>query len=702
MKHFSESLTVMGRVVEVNPGAAMFKIQCRSGDIFDAYVTTQTSFEVLRNLDGLDNDRLPNNGFNSSSPTAQGYISKYIRKGWLIAVEGIHQINGPDRRFDARTVHLLTSESSGGEDYLFEKTHWWVTQTARLADQWLDSLFGDKRTYEIDDWVQLYHTDLNIEGLPTDDNVQECAVLSRLIYGLSAAYLIVGEDRYRQAAAAAVRFQRDSFRSLSHDGAYCFWAFGRRKGKYGTELLVPSEAGDDAGSIPLYEQIYALAGLANYYRISLDWEVLEDIRRTVCSFNSFFLDEKREGDPAFQGNDGYFSHLDYATMRPDLNRNSANNLKKNWNSVGDHIPAYLVNLLLALDPEPLGGRPELQELQQIARGLLERATTLILDRFPDKDPAVPFVNERFLADWTPDHSYSWQQNRAIVGHNFKIAWNLTRAANFYLSEAERIQPQSGSPNGSGSQEQHYCDLARRCMELAERLGHSMTEIGIDQIRGGCFDALEREPYKNASGSHMPVEFTWGNTKDFWQQEQAILAYLILYGHTGNDFYLTGARETEAFWNIFFLDRDHRGMYFRVSENGLPVVHGGYEVRGGHSDASGYHCFELNYLAHIYNRAFVANTNGTDASFCLYFKPSRESGMRSLNVLPDFLPPGRVQIEEVSVNGRIRRHTDPNYFQVELAPEDLGCDVVVRFRALPVKGAGNGVASEVASMTPAHG
>jgi hypothetical protein len=124
-------------------------------------------------------------------------------------------------------------------------------------------------------------------------------------------------------------------------------------------------------------------------------------------------------------------------MRPELNKNPNNNLRKNWNSVGDHIPAYLVNLLLALDPLPIGGRDELKELQEIARDLLERVTVLILDKFPDANPDIPYVNERFYADWTPDHSYEWQQNRAIVGHNFKISWNLTRVANYYTTLERR-------------------------------------------------------------------------------------------------------------------------------------------------------------------------------------------------------------------------------------------------------------------------
>jgi hypothetical protein len=55
-------------------------------------------------------------------------------------------------------------------------------------------------------------------------------------------------------------------------------------------------------------------------------------------------------------------------------------------------------------------------------------------------------------------------------------------------------------------------------------------------------------------------------------------------------------------------------------------------------------------------------------------------MRSINVLPDFVPPGSVQIEQVVINGSPRPHSDPNYFQIELKGEDLGADVMVRFRA----------------------
>ncbi len=64
------------------------------------------------------------------------------------------------------------------------------------------------------------------------------------------------------------------------------------------------------------------------------------------------------------------------------------------------------------------------------------------------------------------------------------------------------------------------------MEVADALGQRMATKGLDPLRGGCFDAVERHP-----SNGMPVQFAWGNTKDFWQQEQGILAYLILHGNS---------------------------------------------------------------------------------------------------------------------------------------------------------------------------
>ena len=351
MKNYAQSMTVVGTVIDVRPEHASFVLRCRSGDEFEIFVGPTTSFQVVRNLDGIDRDRVRAPERVDGDGDLQYNIRKYVRQGGLIGVQGIYQEHEPNTRFDARSIHLLHSTTG---NYLFEDTHWWLTQIARLADEWLEDVFGSTRTYGVDDFARLYRTNLNIMGGETDDNVQECATLSRLIYGLSSAYLLTGTERYYLAAKAGVDYMRQSFRNLSHDGRYCFWAFGRRKLKNGEIVIVASENDDDRDSIPLYEQIYVLAGLAQFYRITLDWEVLEDIRRTVNMFNDFYLDEISK-NPEFPGHGGYFSHLDYATMRPDVPELGKNQSRKNWNSIGDHIPAYLVNLLLSLDPLPQGG-----------------------------------------------------------------------------------------------------------------------------------------------------------------------------------------------------------------------------------------------------------------------------------------------------------------------------------------------------------
>jgi hypothetical protein len=277
-----------------------------------------------------------------------------------------------------------------------------------MADRIFDHLFDARRSYSIDDFSKLYRTNLNILGQPMNETVQECAVLSRLIYDLSSAYLMTGAERYFLAARAAVNYLREAFRSLSHDGEYCFWAYGRRRnqeGERGENLIFGSQGPDDTGTIPCYEQIYALAGLAQFYRITLDWEVLEDIRRTINTFQGYFWDPTdkdlqrtgRTREPGFAGTGGYYSHLDPATMRPDTPALGDNRSQKNWNSIGDHIPAYLINLILSLDPLPQGeARETLQGLLEVCVGILEEVSSLIIAKFPD--PESDFVNERFDAN----------------------------------------------------------------------------------------------------------------------------------------------------------------------------------------------------------------------------------------------------------------------------------------------------------------
>jgi mannose/cellobiose epimerase-like protein (N-acyl-D-glucosamine 2-epimerase family) len=680
LNSFYEELTVTGSVIAIDVDKPSFSIKARSGDIFEAIVGTTTWYQMLSNLDNLGRDRVPEPEGVSREDGVRYSLQKYIQVNRPVTVNGVAYSDGERQRYEARAVHLLGSEPGA---YEFEGTQWWLSQLALMADRWLDLMFDRRRSYAIDDFSKLYRTNLNITGQPLNED-QECATLSRLIYGLSSAYLLTGQDRYYLAAKAGVAYQRQAFRSFSHDGRYCFWAYGRRRDGAGEHLVFPSQNNDDRDSVPLYEQIYALAGLAQYYRITLDWEVLEDIRRTINTFQDYYWDpdpedpsipaERRSERKGFAGTGGYYSHLDFATMRPDSPGLGDNRSQKNWNSVGDHIPAYLINLVLSLDPVPRGAaRRDLREFLKTCQGILDETSRIIATRF--EDPDSDFVNERFTENWEPIQNWRWQQNRAVVGHDLKIAWNLTRCA-FYC------QMRAKDPSFSAAERRELQQQSDTFLDFARRLANRMAEVGLDKLRGGIFDLVEREP-----SNDMPVQFAYHCTKDFWQQEQGILAYLVLHGATPNDRkYLELARECISFWNLFFLDRDRQGIFFRTTANGLPVVEGGYAQKGGHS-ISGYHAFELNYLAHLYTRAFVCTERDSDNNFCVYFKVTNSSDQSSINVLPDFFPPDLLEIQKISFNGidytDERRSSDRNNYQIRIDDVPIGSDgtleIAVEFR-----------------------
>lgn len=680
MRAYYHSTTVGGVVETVEPEANAFGLRLRTGDPLRVVATETCGFSVMTNLDSVNRDSMPppEGGPDGEAPGSLPWrVRKYVLSGSYVVVEGTQMEDDDTKLFSAEKINIVTSQP---DRVLFEETHWWLSQISQMANRWLDDLFDHRRTYTIDDFSQFYRTNLNIQGMPTDNAIQECATLARLIYGLSSAYLLTGNERYFLAAQAGVAYQREAFRQISHDGRYVFWAYGRRRHADGSvTLLVPSQSGDDFNAIPLYEQIYALAGLTQYVRITMDWEVLEDIRRTIATFQAFFHDGAGDDDrdPPFPGLGGYFSHIDPGTMRPDNVQlgPDKNQSRKNWNSIGDHIPAYLITLIQALEPSVRGeARESLDTLLETCRAILMETTDLIVEKFPDKN--CPYVNERFHADWTPDHQWGWQQNRAIVGHNLKIAWNLCRVANYY-----QLREKQHRDRGEVDTANDFQRRADRALVVARSLGNNMIDRGLDRLRPGVFDCVERDP-KNG----MPIQFTWGTHKDFWQQEQGILAYLMLHHHFPDDErYYQEAHDLIAFWNLYFLDRDRQGIFFRTDDRGMPVIQGDFANKGGHS-ISGYHAFELNFLAHLYIRSYVipAAAKGRDTTFCLYFRLRKNDGMTSLNVLPDFFPPGKLRIEEVRVNG-VKRDglvpTGANSFQILIDPTMKDAQLMVVFRAL---------------------
>lgn len=672
------STVVTGVVESVCLPDATVTLKLLTGDLLLVSVSRKTWYEVLRNVGDEGRDRVPepDEGVVETSIgkreeskdkemwDAKRALLKYLRTNVMVSIRGVASLDGENSSFSARRIVLMHSQPGC---FGWEETHWWLQQINTLFEQWMDVLFQDKREITENDFAHFYRTHVDFLGGTTANDTQECATMSRFLYGLSSSYLLTGNDRAFSAAKACAAYMINAFSTLSHDHLYCFWKFGRRLDGKSTKSLISSINEDDFGSFALYEQIYALAGLTQYYRICQDTNILFYITRTISAFEMFFRDEERPNDSCFTGKGGYFSHIDPVTMRPDSPSLNKNRMRKNWNSIGDHIPAYLVSLLLAIDPLPVsvGENDSWKKLQELCRTILDDCVDNILEHFPPEDKSL-FVNERFHADWSPDHEWGWQANRGIVGHNLKISWNLTRCSHYYeyLAEHARLD--------HSDEAKAYEVRAKRCCEIADLLGQNMEKVGVDLVRGGVFDALERVP-----GNGMPTEFTWEPTKEFWQQEQAILAYYIMYGKDEkNTRFLELARYCAAFWSLYFVDQENRKIYFRTTESGMPVVQDGFGIQGGHAIA-GYHAFELNFLAHIYIRTYVPQVGGGDDTFCITFRPYK-NGIKTLNVLPDFFRPGDLKILGVRFNGLPQPVRDEYRFQIDISSLDEGGEVVVEF------------------------
>jgi mannose/cellobiose epimerase-like protein (N-acyl-D-glucosamine 2-epimerase family) len=522
--------------------------------------------------------------------------------GQLVIVRGpVYQEAGVDR-YTAGEVILL----GDGDRYAFETPHWWIRQLHQLARFYRTAQFG---TGDVD--VAAYRTMLHRHGDKLPGGLQETDTLSRLVYGMATGYLLTGDEDLLDVAEKGAEYQRRHmrFRDAEQDVTYWYHAVVRDGDR--ERKLFGSEFGDDYHAVAAYEQIYALVGLVQTYRVTGDPALRADIESTVRLFHRFFADPSRGG---------YFSHLDPVELRPDAQSLGDNRMRKNWNSIGDHAPAYLFNLYLATgDPRHLA--------------MLEETFDLIVSHFPD--PAgVPFVRERFHADWAPDTTWRWQQDRAVVGHNLKIAWNLTRM------HAARPKPEYRA--------------------LAARLAAGLPAVGRDPLRGGWYDVVQRLPQ---GGRH---DFVWHDRKAWWQQEQAILAYLVHAGHYGavgadGTPYLRHAREAAGFYNAFFLDHDEGGVYFAVQADGTPHLTGNERYKGSHA-MSMYHAAELCYLATVYDSLLVRGE-----PLALWFRPRADADFPDgvLRVAPDVLPRGRVRLAEVSVDGRPYHDFDPQTMAIRV-------------------------------------
>jgi mannose/cellobiose epimerase-like protein (N-acyl-D-glucosamine 2-epimerase family) len=602
---FTFSDLVAGYVTGYDRDTDTFSLKTSDGRDYAVGLTENTYAEVIRNL---------GEGFNN----ATDQIRDMLVPGRYVLAYGVFYPDGPDGSVQFDVKHLIFAGRTETA-YVFERPDWWVRQIDQLGRFYVESEFGDG---EID--YRDYRTQLTITGQKQKSGRQETDTISRLVYGFASAFLLTGNDRFLEAAEKGVKYLREHMRFVDAGVDVVYWYHAIDVKEDGTEQkILASEFGDDYDALPCYEQIYALAGPIQTYRVTGDPDIYEDARRTINLFNRYYKDHGPNG--------GYYSHIDPITLDPHAESLGHNRGRKNWNSVGDHAPAYLINLWLATGE------------QQFA-DFLEYTFDTICEHFPDYEHSA-FVQEKFHDDWSKDQTWGWQQNRAVVGHNLKIAWNLMRM-------------QSLKPKDT-------------YVGLAEKIAQIIPDHGADRQRGGWYDVVERV-LKPGQKFHR---FAWHDRKAWWQQEQGILAYLILNGVLKKDDYLRFAREGTAFYNAFFLDVDSGGVYFNVLANGEPYTLGTERGKGSHSMA-GYHSFELAYLASVYTNLLIHQE-----PMDFYFRP-RPGGFKDgiLRVQPDILPQGAVRITDVWIDGHPYAAFDADALTVTL-PQGHG-DIKVRVRLTP--------------------
>ena len=599
---FTFSDLISGYVTSFDESSKLISLKTSDGRDYEAKLTANTYAKQTQNLGEGWADR-------------SGDLNKLLVPGQMVFLYGTFF---PEDKVKFEVNYIIFAGDSKDEFLYADQPGWWIQQIDQIAASYCRWQF-DAPNQPID--YKNYRTLISLTGGKQEtDYLQETDTISRMVYGMACAYMLTGKDLYLDAAEKGTEYLRDKMKFTDTDTGLIYWYHGQKVDAGGGEQkLLVSEFGDDYDCIPAYEQIYALAGPVQTYRLTGDPRILADAEKTVDLFDECFKDPEKGG---------YYSHIHAVTLSAHEEGLGRNKAKKNWNSVGDHAPAYLINLWLATGEERY-------------KKMLEDTFDTITTHFPDYDES-PFVQEKFFDDWSKDQTWGWQQNRAVVGHNLKIAWNLMR---FYSEMGKDV----------------YLDVAKKIADL-------MPKVGYDNQRFGWYDVVNRTLGENEKFHR----YAWHDRKAWWQQEQGILAYLILQGHMPTDVkYKKYSDESAAFYNAFFLDQNDGGVYFNVLANGIPFLVGTERFKGSHS-MSAYHSTELCFLSTVYIDLMIKKR-----PLDLFFKPLPNGFKdRTLRVEPDILPKGSLMISKCEIDGKVHTDFDAEGLTVKLPESDQRLQVKV--------------------------
>ena len=349
---------------------------------------------------------------------------------------------------------------------------------------------------------------------------------------MASAYLLTGEDRFLEAAEKGTEYLREHMRFYDTDEDWSTGITASRSRGDREQKLLTSEFGDDLDSIPMYEQIYALAGPIQTYRITGDPRILQRHREDDQPVRPLLSRTDDQG--------GYFSHLDPLTLDPRAE------------SAGPQ-------------PRPqeleLGRRPRPRLPDQPLPGHRRaRSTPTSSSTPPTRSPSTSPTTRtarscRSASSRTGARTrrWGWQQNRARRRPQ----------------PQDRLEPDAHPP---------ACAPRTSTAPWPRKIAELMPEAGSDQQRGGWYDVVERT--LGAGRRELPLRLA---------RPQGVVAAGAGDPRLPHPERLARRRRISAprprgaaFYNAFFLDHDDGGVYFNVLANGMPYLLGNERFKGSHS------------------------------------------------------------------------------------------------------------------------
>jgi len=223
-----------------------------------------------------------------------------------------------------------------------------------------------------------FYTDVEENGSVWGPSKKYPRMISRIIFGFCAAYLLSGEDKYLEFAKHGIDYLIN---------------YGWDKENSGWFTYIDESGEPDNWDKDLFDQTYCNLGPVFYYFVTHDKNVLSFVEKTHKLMQEKAWDKKYGGY--------------YSKVAKNWEKTTS---KKSFNAQIDTCTAYLIYYYLATRDEKL-----LKDLKVLS-------DIVIKNMF---DPNSGFIGEYY------DESWKSLDNSLLAGHNLKTGWVLIRM--YYLT-----------------------------------------------------------------------------------------------------------------------------------------------------------------------------------------------------------------------------------------------------------------------------